>query len=371
MEEAGFSQTLDAIYDAATDFARWPAALERLGETFGASYVALLDRNVHTMQARATAIGLDPASQREFFEVWSERDVLRLRTRAYRAGMVETDHDILPRRDLLRSDYYNGFMKPHDMHVYMRMTLSVEDECRRIISFARPESLGEYAGAEIDHCLRLMPHFQRAARVMRRVEESTLVLAAFSDVLEQSPTGVLLLSRNGRILFANRAARAMAQSADAFLLRGERIEVVNRQSHQALQRLIAGATGRAGQVDAARGGVMRLPRKSGQADFALVAAPLARGTAWAEAGPVAFILITDPETATVRPEAMIRQLFDLSPAETRVAQRLMMGDSPEQVAATLNVTVATARWHLASLYRKTSTSRQAELVRLLLSAPMI
>jgi DNA-binding CsgD family transcriptional regulator/PAS domain-containing protein len=371
MEEAGFSQALDAIYDAATEFERWPAALERLGDAFGASYVALLDRNVRTMQARASAIGLDPASQREFFDIWSERDVLRLRTRAYRAGAVETDHDILPRRDLLRSDYYNGFMKPHDMHVYMRMTLSVEDECRSIISFARPMSLGEYDTAEVEHCRRLVPHFQRAARVMQRVEESNLVLTAFSDMLEQSPTGVLLLSRNGKVLFANRAVRAMAQCADGFLLRGERIEVVNRQHQAALQRLIAGATGRPDRADVARGGVMRLPRKSGKPDFAMVAAPLANGTSWGESGPVAFILVTDPETTAMRPEATIRQLFGLSPAESRVAQRLMMGDSPEQAAAFLEVTIATARWHLASLYRKTGTSRQAQLVRLLMSAPMI
>jgi PAS domain-containing protein len=251
MEEAGYSQALDAIYDAATAFDRWPRALERLADAFGASYVALLDRNLHTNEARATAIGLDAASQREFFDIWSERDILRLRTRTYRAGAVETDHDILPRRDLLRSDYYNGFMKPHDMHAYLRMTLAVEDECRRIISFARPVSLGEYDTVELEHCRRLMPHFQRAARVMRRVEESNLVLTAFSDLLEQSSTGVLLLSRTGKVLFANRAARAMAQSADGFLLRGERIEVVNRQHHAALQRLIAGAAGRADRPDGA------------------------------------------------------------------------------------------------------------------------
>jgi len=73
----------------------------------------------------------------------------------------------------------------------------------------------------------------------------------------------------------------------------------------------------------------------------------------------------------MRPEATIRQLFGLSPAESRVAQRLMMGESPEQAAAFLEVTIATARWHLASLYRKTGTSRQAQLVRMLMSAPMI
>jgi len=197
------------------------------------------------------------------------------------------------------------------------------------------------------------------------------MLAAFSDLLESSATGVLLLDQTGKLLFANRVARAMAQAADSFSLRRERIEVLGGRDDAVLQRLIAGATGRADRVDAARGGVMRLPRKSGRPDFAVVAAPLASGASWTEVGAVAFVLISDPETASKRPEAMIRQLFGLSVAEARVAERLMMGDSPEQAAAILDIKTSTARWHLASLYRKTGTSRQAQLVRLLLSLPMI
>ena len=71
------------------------------------------------------------------------------------------------------------------------------------------------------------------------------------------------------------------------------------------------------------------------------------------------------------PKEMLAQLFGFTAAEMRVAERLLMGDSPEQVAAFLNVKTATARWHLASIYRKTGTNRQAELVRLLLSLAMM
>ncbi len=163
----------------------------------------------------------------------------------------------------------------------------------------------------------------------------------------------------------------MAQAADSFLLRRERIAALNTRDNTALQRLIAGATGQIGRADAARSGVMRLSRKSGKREFAIVAAPLASETSLTEMGPVAFILVTDPDANSTRPEGMIRQLFGLSAAETRVAERLMMGESPEQAAAILDIKTSTARWHLASLYRKTGTSRQAQLLRLLLSLPMI
>jgi DNA-binding CsgD family transcriptional regulator len=371
MDEPGFSLILDGIYDAAITPDRLPIALERLGRAFGCNYVGLIDRNLRTGEGRATALGVDLSGQREYFEVWSERDILRQRTRAYRPGAVQTDRDILPRSDFLRSDYYNGFMKPRDMHAYMRMTLANQNGLRTIISLSRPASLGDFDGADVKRCGLLMPHLLRAARVTRRVEESNLVFNALSGVLEQSATGVLLLDRSGKVLFANTAARAIAKAADGFLLRRERIAVLNSQDNMALQRLIAGATGQSGRTDAARGGVMRVTRKSGQPALSIAAAPLPNETSLTEMGPVAFVLVTDPDANSTRPEGMIRQLFGLSAAETRVAERLMMGDSPEQAAAILDIKTSTARWHLASLYRKTGTSRQAQLLRLLLSLPTI
>jgi DNA-binding CsgD family transcriptional regulator/PAS domain-containing protein len=369
MQEQKFSRILDAVYDTVTAFDRWSVALERIGESFGCSYAGLIDRNLNSMEGRAVAFGVDAAGQREYFETWSTRDVLRQWTPAYRAGVVETDLDILPRKDLLASDYYNGFMKPRDMHAVIRMTLAAEPGYRRIISMSRPASLGDFGRADVTQCERLMPHLQRAARVMQRVEETNAVLSGFSGVLEQSPTGVLLLDRNGRLLFANRAARAMAATNDGFTLRNDGIMAVNDGEDGALQRLIAAATGRLAQPEAPRGGVMRLSRKSGKPDFAIAGAPLDGEAFSPETAPTAFLLITD--AASGAPKPLLRELFGLTEAEGRVAERLMQGDTPEQAAVVLGVKTSTARWHLASLYRKTGTSRQAQLVRLLMSVPRI
>jgi DNA-binding HTH domain-containing proteins len=64
-------------------------------------------------------------------------------------------------------------------------------------------------------------------------------------------------------------------------------------------------------------------------------------------------------------------LFDLTPAEARVARGIALAQTPETVAANLGISIQTARSHLKRIMQKTGTTRQAELVLLLsgLSVP--
>jgi DNA-binding CsgD family transcriptional regulator len=64
-------------------------------------------------------------------------------------------------------------------------------------------------------------------------------------------------------------------------------------------------------------------------------------------------------------EASLRSLFDLTPAEARLAQRLASGDTVEEVAKALHIKMTTARTQLAAIFAKTETRRQAKLVAIL------
>jgi DNA-binding CsgD family transcriptional regulator len=54
----------------------------------------------------------------------------------------------------------------------------------------------------------------------------------------------------------------------------------------------------------------------------------------------------------------------LSPAETRTLEHVIAGDTPAETAAALGIAVPTIRTHLAHIFEKTGTSRQAELIAL-------
>jgi DNA-binding CsgD family transcriptional regulator len=57
-------------------------------------------------------------------------------------------------------------------------------------------------------------------------------------------------------------------------------------------------------------------------------------------------------------------MYDVTPAESRVLELIVEGLTPKEIADKLSVSIATVRTHLARLYHKTETSRQAEIVAL-------
>jgi DNA-binding CsgD family transcriptional regulator len=79
-----------------------------------------------------------------------------------------------------------------------------------------------------------------------------------------------------------------------------------------------------------------------------------------------MLLITDPDKSPrVLPE-IIGPLFDLTLSESRLAAEIASGATLDMAAENLGLTVSTVRTYLKQIFSKTDTSRQAELVRLIL-----
>jgi DNA-binding CsgD family transcriptional regulator len=86
------------------------------------------------------------------------------------------------------------------------------------------------------------------------------------------------------------------------------------------------------------------------------------------ASAVAVFLADNAAQPAARTE-LLKSLFELTPAEARLAEQLASGPSLSDAADNLGITIGTARTQLKSVFLKTDTSRQAELVRLLLLLP--
>jgi DNA-binding CsgD family transcriptional regulator len=85
--------------------------------------------------------------------------------------------------------------------------------------------------------------------------------------------------------------------------------------------------------------------------------------------PVVMLLFYHPESAPAIDASLLYAMFGLSPVECRIAIQLAEGLSLKEIAAAQGTQHDTVRKQLRSIFEKTSTNRQPELIRLMLHLP--
>lgn len=192
---------------------------------------------------------------------------------------------------------------------------------------------------------------------------------ASQQVLDRLASGVVLLDRSTKVLFANRAARVIAAKRDGLVV-GDTLRADQAQASAALkdaiEKAIYAAPGReTGQT------CLSLPRPSGKRELMAIVCPLpATPEAGATATPAAALFIGDPEQPPPLSPDRLCALFGLTNTEAEVAQALANGKRPADIAAERSVSSTTVAFHMRNLFQKTGVSRQADLIALILTSPL-
>jgi DNA-binding CsgD family transcriptional regulator len=119
---------------------------------------------------------------------------------------------------------------------------------------------------------------------------------------------------------------------------------------------------------AGEGTTLAVSRRSGLRPLALTVTPLRCGPSWlVDRTPSALVTVSDPESRLPPAGELLRRLYGLTAAETRVAAGLVDAKGLADLGEKLGVSRATVCTHLQRVYEKTGTHRQGELVRLVVS----
>jgi DNA-binding CsgD family transcriptional regulator len=184
--------------------------------------------------------------------------------------------------------------------------------------------------------------------------------------LDAMGAAALIVSGTGRLVHCNRAARELVEHQDGLLVRDGHLCATDPFAQWKLQGLIASAAANGGQ--GAAGGTLGVPRPAGKYLLQLLVLPLSSDGDSDRAAQV-LVLVGDPKHAGRVPAQTLGALYGLTAAEAQVANALLLGQSIAQIAAERGVTSGTLRGQVKSVFRKTKTRRQSELIRLLLSVP--
>jgi DNA-binding CsgD family transcriptional regulator len=363
---------IERLYDAAAEDDAWPSFLDAVARAIDgvAPGLYLTDRTTDATLFLAVS-GLDPAWGRAYESYYRHRDLRRARIRTLAEGSVFVGSALVDDRTLLRSEFYNDFLRPQGFFHFLGGLPLASDDVMAAVRVVRPRTARAFGRSDVALLQRLMPHLARALRLRRRLAAAAARRDEAVEVLDWFPTGVLLLEAGGRVLAANRIAESILAAGDGLRTGNDGLHAALPAEAAALRRLIAETGAGPTRVDAS-GGVLNVTRPSRARPLNLLVAPL-RGRLLAHEAPRAAVVVfvTDPERLPSTPVERVQRWLGLTHAEASLVLQLLRGDRVEGAADALGISVHTARTQLKRVLAKTDTGRQAELIRLALTTPAL
>jgi DNA-binding CsgD family transcriptional regulator/PAS domain-containing protein len=365
LSESDYAAFLDLLYGAAVEQGDWERVIARFADLIGGAKAWKPDLNV-AGGGRSVIARIDPTAQDAYFQYyWTRNPFVRQvaeRPTAPWPLTVRTDEDTFPKDELVRTEYYNDFLKPQDMHSLLIVRLGREGGLLSTLNVTRPVHAGRFERSGLEIARQLHPHLVRAFNLSAKFTGLGAFAAGMVEVLDSSAHGILLLDDAGRVRHANTAAERLLKEAGGLCVVGGRLSAAQGEPARRLDALV----GQAARGPVRAGGSMALPTPGRALPLSLTVAPLRSERLLGGAAPTVLVCVTDLEAGVSLPQQKLRDLFGLTPAETRLALAMFEGLAPRDAAERFGISPHTAHAQLARIFEKTGASRQADLVRLMM-----
>ena len=371
-DQDAFERILASLYDAMLDDTHWPATSALIDEACGISGNVLLVSEGPKNDIRVLFVGLYYRGQRraelerEYLKVYHPIDERIPRFRQLPDSHLVRIKDLYTAEELKTSPTYNEILLRSQYQNGLNVRLDGPDTSHISWGLGDPVASDGWGSSEIATIKRLLPHIRHFIRVRQALVRAEAHETTVTALLDNPRIGVLELDRRGRIMEGNDRARSILRHGDGLLDRNGMLRARAPADQVRLERLVAAALPVGGAI--AVSGSMLLGRSSGLPPFVVHVKPAvvpqpdygARRTA-------ALVLIVEPGSQHRIDPGLVATALGLTPMESRVAAWLAEGRSVDEMAGAMGNTKHAVYWHLQRIYRKLSISRQAELVRLVLS----
>jgi DNA-binding CsgD family transcriptional regulator len=392
------SKLLGHLYEAAACPEHWTEFFRELGNRFSEhkSFFILVDsENPGSIEMLYGESDTDHAQV--YTEYFFQHDVLYQRfnrAKQIHGEWIGTSQSVISDHDYHKSMIYNELALPNGAPYQCGVALGgLNEGLEGGLTICKGSGGGPFSSDDVALLTILAPHMKRALNLHRTLSNERAQAAELRHAVDALNLVLISLDRQGRVLRTTSAARALLQLRDGLWLDGERLRAGVPKEDTHLSQLIAGASATgAGRGEAfamrrstatapeagatplwtpSAGGAMLISRTPPKRPLQLVVTPFYSSEILLAEHPAALILLSDPDGQTVSRASILGALYNLSPAECRMADLLAKGIPIADVADKMRTTVGTARFRLKEIFRKTNTSRQAQLIQLIGGLPGI
>jgi DNA-binding CsgD family transcriptional regulator len=348
----------DRLGEAVLDPARWPDLMDGICGAAGSIGACLLQSDVRTPDVPMTE------STREFFKSYFDGQYNVNDIRAAKAvpllmagRAAVSDQDIFANESEMLRDPLYAHLGSHDLRWFTAVGFFAGSA---LWGLSIQRTVGEGAFEESEKLA--------LAGLSRKLTETATLSTAVGRVVLSSVTNAFSLIRKAAISI-DRLGAVIDTNASAEAIFDDDIYVADRRlviRDKLARRVFDGFLGQlrtTPDVDplAVQPIVIRRARKRPVIIHVLPVDGAARSPFL---GGRAILILADTEDAGNTQLPLLCRAFRLTPSEARIALLLTEGKSLEEAARQLGVSRETVRSHLKSVFRKTGTHRQGELVAL-------
>lgn len=348
---------VDRIYEAAVIPDLWRETCIALAGEIDVYSVA-----VSSLGVDATHRWVSTPNVQELFEAYARSDVRFLNVRPARAleqapGMFTRDTDIMSAEELAADAIYNTFLYPNGLKWAAGYVVQEPSGHSIIFDLMRRADHRPFSDADIARLNQLKPDLARAAFMTSRLAFREAASMASALAMVGLPAAVI--GDAGFVIAMNERMEALAPVIGTGA--GNSLTIARPAAKAIFDNALARL--RSGVVPE----VQSIPLPAGEESPAIILHVLPVRRMARDIFSLSLAVVVATPVGEVGPVDMrvLSGLFDLTPAEAKLARFLAAGASAETAAQALGLSIQTVRTYLKRIMAKTGTRRQAELAVLL------
>lgn len=349
---------IDAFERTATDQSAWVEACHHAAVFVGGVGASIVPAN---LDLRRMAIPHTPAHAGPLEKLgvgeWATRDPRsRVWAKAVNDGFT-SDNDVFTHDEIEADPFYNELAK-HGLRWFCSTGVLVNNE-PWALAISRRVGDEPFGNRERERMLAVRPHLERAARrtaVLGERRKRTL-----EDALVHSGRAVFVLDWSARVIGMNHGAEDVARRFG--MLRNNRFYSRHAPNGTRISEFALRAVRFCPRRDSACTPMQVTDPASGQV-LMFDAIPLPRDYQ-SLAGNVCAVITVSVVGGEDITDNSFAERFNLTRREAQLAMHLASGERLDQFAERHGLSIGTARQHLKSVFAKTQTNRQAQLVAMI------
>ena len=274
---------------------------------------------------------------------------------------VLTTEDVVPFRELTRTEYYNDFLKPQSIHHQMTIHLRSDKQVLGVVALFRSRRARGFSSRDKTRALAAAPFLSGALKTALASERSRALESVLPAILRESPwEGLVVLDRFLNPVYVNERAERLLSALETPDGEPGTISLQKAVSGPCKKMLAArehhaGPLEREDRMDLGSDG----PGPGIRLRLRLADDP--------ESGPL-FLLFLEGEERVARLEGFLRDR-GLTRREMEVVQVLARGARNAEIAEQLFISEYTVENHLKAIYRKLGVSNRTAAVHRLRQGP--